>query len=401
MPNDLYLDCQSGISGNMLLGALIDLGLPVDQLESELRRLPVEDPWELVAETVHRSGLAGTHLTFHVEGASADTHQSSHGRHLADIEAIIKKAGFAEPVSTRAMETFRHLAEAEAAVHGTTIDKIHFHEVGAVDAILDIVGVSIGLHLMDIQNVSASTICDGKGTVHCAHGEMPIPVPAVIKLLTGVPLKQIEVESELVTPTGAALLVTLAREFGPLKDFVIEKSGHGCGTRDLGQHPNILRAYLGRRTAETSTAYPRESVVALTSNLDQSTGENLGYLLPLLMEAGALDACLIPMLMKKGRPAQQLQVLCRPETEASLARLIFHHSGTLGIRRQRLERYVLERNLYEVTTPWGPVRVKQGILEEEPMPPQPEHEDCRLLAEKNQIPLREVYLAACRAATKS
>lgn len=402
MASDLYLDCSSGISGNMFLGALLDLGLPVDDLESMLRQLPLEENWSLQVEPQKRANLAATHVMFLVDDTPADDHHAHHGRHLHPILDIIRSARLPREVEERSADIFTRLAEAEAAVHGTTVEKIHFHEVGALDAILDIVGAACGLHLLGIRSVAASTVSEGQGTVRCAHGEMPIPVPAVVQLLKGVPFRQIDVPAELVTPTGAAILRSITTRFGPMPPFSIERIGTGCGSRDTGSHPNVLRAFLGTWTAQAANSLPSETILLLTTNLDQSTPECLADLTTLLMKEGALDSCLIPVVMKKGRPAHQLQVMCRHPSDAEkLARLIFRQTGTLGIRFESVERWALERRSETVETPWGPVRVKTGLLDGNPVLPQAEFEDCRDLAQAHDLPLRQVMQAAAAAVQSS
>ncbi|MEO0453411.1 MAG: nickel pincer cofactor biosynthesis protein LarC [Verrucomicrobiota bacterium] len=401
MPNALYLDCLSGISGNMFLGALLDLGLSPDELKNELKKLPLNENWSLEIEKVTRAGIAATHLTFTVDEVDADDHHGHHGRHLSEILKMIQASGLDASIQKTASDIFTRLAEAEAKVHGTTIEKIHFHEVGAVDAILDIVGAAIGIHLMKIATLSCSQMKEGQGTIKCAHGTMPVPVPAVVELLKGVPLQQIDIESELITPTGAAIAATLSHSFGSLDQFEISRVGYGAGTRDHGAHPNVLRAYLGQEKNSTPlTSLPKESVFMMTTNVDHLNGEQVGFLIDRLLKAGALDVAAVPALMKKGRPAYQLQCICRVEDGDALSRLFFKESGSLGIRYQVIKRWALDRKMNSVTTPWGEVRIKSGLIDGEVIHFRPEYEDCLKIATEQNLPLHEVERAAVRCFAK-
>lgn len=387
-----YFDCISGISGNMALGAMIACGLDVEYLRTELAKLPIGS-WELSATQVQKLGIAATHVEVddhpHHHDHSHHHHQQHQHRGLADILAIINAADLAGSVKMKATAVFTRLAEAEAKVHGSTMEEVHFHEVGAIDAIIDIVGFCIGIETLAIERIVSSPLPLGSGWVKCAHGVFPVPAPATALLTEGFPIASTDIEAELVTPTGAALITTLAASFGPLPTMKVLQVGYGAGTRDLPR-PNVLRLFLGE-VAETTDA-PVE-IVGLEVNLDDTTGETLGYAMDSLFAAGALDVFFSPIQMKKNRPGILLQVLCSPADEAACADVLFRETTTLGVRRTTYTRTVLPRRQVNVSTPWGDVRMKvstwNGVERAAP-----EYEDCRQLAEKYTIPLQQIYAAA-------
>lgn len=387
-----YFDCLSGISGNMILGALLACGLEKAVLLRELRKLPLAG-WALSVERVLRRGISATHVS-----VDEQAHGHGHGHHhhphrgLGDILQLIADSELSAAVKAKAAAIFTRLGEAEAAVHGTTPDQVHFHEVGAVDAIVDIVGAAIGLDALGIERIVASPLPLGQGWITCAHGEFPVPAPATAMLVQGVPIAETTIEGELVTPTGAAIITTLAARFGPLPAMTVRHAGYGAGTRDLPR-PNVLRLFIGDEAAETAPA----TVVGLETNLDDLPGEVTGYLMDRLFAAGALDVFFSPIQMKKNRPGVLVRVLCTPEDEAICTDLLFRETTTLGVRRTTYGRAVLPREIRTVATPLGPVRVKvscwDGIERAEP-----EFEDCRRLAETLGLPLVQVYQAARAAA---
>lgn len=379
-----YFDCISGISGNMTLGAMLACGLDESVLQQELAKLNLPH-WRLVCESVQRKGIQAVY----VEVDEHDHHH--HGAHphphrgLTDIVALIEASTLSARVKEMACAIFKRLGEAEAGVHGTTPDQVHFHEVGAVDAIVDIVGAAIGMEALQIERIVASPLPLGHGWVTCAHGEFPIPAPATARLVEGIPIATTTIEAELVTPTGAAIITTLAEAFGPIPSMTIRKVGYGAGSRDLPR-PNVLRLFLG----DSADAPARETVIGLETNLDDVPGEMLGYLMDRLFAAGALDVFYTPIQMKKNRPAILVRVLCTPADEATCTDLLIRETTTLGVRRLLYERTVLPREVRQINTPYGTARVKISQWGDQTRT-EPEYEDCRALAEKHGLPLVEVY----------
>jgi pyridinium-3,5-bisthiocarboxylic acid mononucleotide nickel chelatase len=389
-----YFDCFSGISGDMTLGALVDAGLDTAQLAAELQKLNVPG-WEIAAERVVRYGIAGTRL--HVRTDEQHVH-----RHLSDIAEILAASALSDDVQRRAMAIFTRLADAEAAAHGTSREAVHFHEVGALDAIVDIVGAVIGLKLLGIERVYASALPLGSGWINAAHGKIPVPGPAVLHLLSAVsaPLQSDTTPFELVTPTGAALLAELATFERPA--MRLKTSGYGFGERDIGRL-NALRVWIGElndepgQRHETIGVDSQDQVVLLETNIDDQPAEQLAYVAELLLRHGALDVWWTPIGMKKGRGAQMLSVLLRPADEQTALQTIFRETSSLGIRRQPLQRWICGRATREVTTPWGTIRGKEQRWQDQPLGIAPEYDDCARVAREHGIPLRTVYLAAQEA----
>ncbi len=379
-----YLDCFSGISGDMLLGTLVDVGLAVEDLRSDLARLPLTG-YEVTAKRVKKNGLAGTLVSVKTE------HEHAH-RGLHDIIAIIEQAKLPAEVTQPARKTFERLAAAEARVHGHTVEEVHFHEVGAVDAIVDIVGAFAGLHRLGIEKVYASPLPLGGGWVDTAHGRLPVPAPATVELLRGVPTYGGPVDAELVTPTGAAIITTICQDFGPMPPMVTAAVGWGAGSKDL-PHPNLLRLFLGEPTVR-----PREQQLALIeTNIDDMSAELFGYVMERLLEGGALDVYFTPIVMKKSRPATLISVLCEPPLVDALSEMLFRETTTLGVRVTEVRRRCLDREWREVQTEYGSVRVKIGRLNDEVLNIAPEYEDCARLAREKGVPVKAVYEAARRA----
>ncbi len=381
-----YFDCLSGISGNMTLGALLACGLEEAALVRGLAQLPVHG-WALKTETVLRRGISAVHVEVeeHHHHEGHDHHHPHRG--LGDILRIIEGSTLSARVKQQASAIFTRLGEAEAAVHGTTPDQVHFHEVGAIDAIVDIVGTVIGLEALGIEHIVASPLPLGRGWVTCAHGTFPVPAPATAMLVRDVPIVESDIEAELVTPTGAAIVTTLADHFGPLPTMTVRAVGYGAGGRDLPR-PNVLRVFLG----ETAESAPVE-IVGLETNLDDLPGEITGYLMDRLFAAGALDVFFTPIQMKKNRPGVLVRVLCAPIDEQGCTATLFAETTTLGVRRTAYTRTVLPREFHTVETPYGPVRVKVSRWGEVERA-EPEYEDCRALAEQHGVPLLAVYRAA-------
>ncbi len=375
-----YFDCFAGISGDMTLGALVDAGLSFAALKSELDKLSVRE-FTLSQRRVEKHGIAGTKID--VNAREGHVH-----RHLKDVLKIINSSSISASAKEKAARVFQKLAEAEAKIHGTTIEAVHFHEVGAVDAIVDVVGAIVGLELLNIEAIYASKFRFGSGHTRGAHGAMPIPVPAVVEMTKGFPAERTDIPYELVTPTGAALLTALASNIGETIQLRTESTGYGAGTRDVEQVPNLLRIEIGELVADPQT----DSPVLLETNIDDMTPEIYGYLIDRLLEAGARDAFLTPVIMKKGRPGIQLTVLADPNKETELTQLIFSETTTLGIRRLPVQRHTLERRTDTVQTPYGPIRVKIADIGGKQRIT-PEYDDCARIAREKQVPILDVYKA--------
>jgi len=390
----LHCDSVGGASGDMILAALIDLGADPQAIADHVRKLRV-DPFELVAEPCTRDGIRGTRVKVNLPSEHAGPHHHAPHRDLASIAGLLEESGLGTPIRRLAMSTFERLAEAEAAVHGTTPDHVHFHEVGAMDAIVDIVGSCAALHLLNVDAVDVGPLPLGRGTTTCAHGTLPVPVPATVNLLKGQAVVQTDEPYELVTPTGAALLSTWqALRPAPPHPTTTRTRTAGCGfgERDLAGRPNILRV----RLAETACGPAPEDAfcLVLECNLDDTVPELIGSLCARLLDEGALDVFTTAVQMKKQRPGTLLTVLCTPDRRAALLHTIFLGSTTFGIREYRAARTVLARRFEEVTTPYGNVRVKIGAWQGADVTRAPEYEDCVKRAGEHGVAVRAVYEAA-------
>jgi uncharacterized protein (TIGR00299 family) protein len=385
-----YFDCFAGVSGDMILGALVDAGLAGEVLQERLAALHLPD-FKLNWRRVDKNGIGATK----VDVVVAD---EVHERHLPQIEAIVRQSELAPKIKEQATAIFHRLGEVEAHIHGTTPDHVHLHELGGVDTIVDVVGTLVGLEALGVERVYASPLPMARGFIQAAHGRIPLPAPATLALLQGVPLVGSELEAELVTPTGAALLSYLAADFGPLPAMVLETVGYGAGTRDLAI-PNVLRLLVG--TENGTGAAITETLALLETNIDDLNPEFYEHVMARLFEAGALDVYLAPIQMKKNRPATLLSVLCRPATATALSEILFAETSTLGVRQQTVLRRCLARSMHQVETPYGVVRVKAARwgAGRDAWRASPEYEDCRRLATEKGVPLREVYRAAEQAAT--
>ncbi|MER3501373.1 MAG: nickel pincer cofactor biosynthesis protein LarC [Candidatus Fervidibacterota bacterium] len=382
-----YFDCFAGISGDMALGALIDAGASLDALVDGLRSLPLTG-WELRVERVRKGTIATTSVTVVVTSEHEE-------RRLSDIERLIAASALKDSVKAKSLAVFRLLAEAEAKVHGVSLDEVHFHEVGAVDSIVDIVGTVYALELLGVQSVYASALPFTRGRIKVAHGELPVPAPAAMELLVGMPVYPLALDAELVTPTGAALLKGLATHFGAPPPFTPQKIGYGAGKRDL-PFPNVLRVIIGETMA--SLPLERERLTVVETNLDDMMGELAGFVMERLFAAGARDVWLTPTQMKKNRPAFVLSVLCDASALPEVLTILLRETTTLGVRVQEVERLCLPREIWKVATPYGTVRVKVARLGSEIVNIAPEYEDCRQRALQHGVPLKEVMAAAMRAA---
>jgi len=376
-----YLDCFSGISGDMLLAALLHAGLEKEFLQDELSKMKEID-FQLKMEDQLRSGIACKQVSIH----SPSKQQL---RHLGNILDLLEESSLHPEIVETASQIFTRLAEAEAKVHQTTPDKIHFHEVGAIDTIIDIVGTLIGFRHMNVDKVICSPLPMGRGFVKCAHGTLPLPAPAVCELLRGVPVYGTKQDAELVTPTGAAIAVGLADEFGSMPVMTIKHIGYGAGTHTLNnKQPNLLRLIIG----EVEISEKNDAVEIIETNLDDWNSEGFPYLCDLLFKQGALDVSLSPMIMKKGRPGQLLRVIANPAHALELKQIILSETTAIGLRFRKEERMTLKRDSVMVSTPWGEIVAKK-VQTPKGTVIYPEYEACRKVAEEQQIPLDHVYRA--------
>lgn len=430
----LYLDCFAGISGDMFVGALIDCGLNLESLRREIAKLDLGG-YEISATRVDRCGVSSTKFDVHLgpgrggqsrdarghghsSHAHADPHPHDHEHHhhesghahdhddhsgqamahhnhrsLSEIRAMIARSSLSPSVKGRAIAIFEKLGSAEAKVHNIPIDEVHFHEVGAIDSIVDIVGASIGLEHLGIDRVRCSKLHVGSGTFKCAHGTYPVPGPATAELLSGIPFYSSEVDGELVTPTGAAIVASLSQSFGPIEGVLVEVTGYGAGTREYQTFPNVLRAFVGTERPETPAM-----IVVLETNLDDLNPQIFGYLLDQLLEAGALDVFYTPVQMKKNRPGTLLTVLARVGDRAKMSEIIFRETTTLGVRHRLEEREVLFREHVTVKTEYGEIRIKVARDREgKVVNHAPEFDDCLSAATTAHAALRDVQQAATAA----
>ena len=436
----LYLDCLSGISGDMTVGALCDLGVKPSALEWELSKLDLGD-FHMHFDRQQRKAIEGVKFGIH-EGATHRHDQDEpcerhdhghehghecchghhghghdhshdhehghehhhhdhgedhvHGRSYAQIRALIEASDLSGFVKTHALSMFHRVAVAEGKIHGKPPEEVAFHEVGALDSIADIICACVGIELLGVEEVRVSALAEGRGWVKCAHGQFPVPAPATLEILTGIPLGQIDAPYEFITPTGAAIVAEFGRSFGVMPAMRIEKIGYGIGTRQLPDRPNVLRAILGETGEALRAPYLTDTVLRVQTDLDDLSPEITGSVIGRLLEAGALDASLMPIQMKKNRPGLQLTVLCEEAALPKLADLIFAETTAFGIRMDRVDRWKLDRRFETVATPYGDITVKIGLRGEEILQSAPEYESCRAASERTGVPLRTVYEAALR-----
>ena len=382
-----YFDCFSGISGDMTLGALVDAGCSVDHLRAELRGLQVPG-WDLTAEKVWKNGMAATYV-------KVTTQDQLKHRSLSAILEILQKSQLAPQVRERAAAIFTKLGVAEARVHDVPLEKIHFHEVGAVDAIVDIVGACIGFHALGIEKFACSELNVGGGTAKMAHGVLPVPAPATANLLQGKPTYSNGVQKELVTPTGAAIVATLCDSFGPQPAMSVSAIGYGAGTADLEGQPNVVRIMVGEAAEKTIAGFDEE-IAVIEANLDDMNPQIYGYFLEKALASGALDVYTTPVQMKKNRPGTLLTVLCKPQDASALTTLIFAETTTFGVRTTTAHRRILPREHVSVSTTFGDVRIKLSRINGRIQHAAPEFDDCRKLAVEKNVPLQQVINEALR-----
>jgi len=422
MSRILYFDCFNGVSGDMMLGALLDAGLPLEELRRALGSLAIEGA-AVSAKRVLRAGVSATkfiveqhgadqahehghghehehaahthgedHEHSHTHGATAVAHHHAH-RSLAEINALIDRSALVPAAKIRAKDLFHRLGEAEAAIHQIPLETIHLHEVGALDSIIDIVGAVFALEWFGADRIISSPLNVGGGMVHSAHGRFPVPAPATIKLLTGAPVYSSGVQSELVTPTGALLVTGYAASFGPMPSMVVDRVGYGAGDRDLPNTPNVLRVLVGESTDQAGT----ERIVVLESEIDDMNPQLFGLAMDRLYAAGALEVYFASVQMKKNRPGTLLTVLARPDQRQELSAIVFRETTTIGVRYHEVTRERLEREMVVVETPFGAVRFKVASLGGKVVNSTPEFEDCLRLASDRKVPVKDVQAAASKA----
>ncbi len=398
MATALHFDCFSGASGDMILGALLDLGVPLDGLRAALGSLAV-DYGDVSASRVVRSGVSATKFHVHEQPDSGPPAPGHPGHHhhdhhsLKEIAAFIDRSALSPSGKARAKRLFDRLGEAEAAVHDVPVEQVHLHEVGAIDSIVDIVGAVYALEWIGAAEISASPLNVGSGTVQCAHGVLPVPAPATARLLTGAPIYAGAVATELVTPTGALIVTDYARAFGPLPAMRVDKVGYGAGDRDFPGHPNILRVFLG----ETDRTRAADRIVVVECEIDDMNPQLFGTLMDRLYAAGALDVYYAAVMMKKSRPGVLVTVLAPPDHREAIAGLLFAETTTIGVRYQEVLRECLAREIRTVETPLGPVRFKVASRDGRIVNAAPEFDDCARLAGEQGLPVKEVQALALKA----
>ncbi|HEV2297087.1 MAG TPA: nickel pincer cofactor biosynthesis protein LarC [Candidatus Acidoferrales bacterium] len=377
-----YFDCFSGISGDMVLGALVDAGADIGALEVELRKLKL-DGWKISAEKVKRGAILATKV-------NVEAHEDHHHRHLSGILKMIEEAGLAARAAERARKIFQRLGEAEAKVHNIPVEKVHFHEVGAVDSIVDIVGAAIGFELMEIDEFACSKMDVGAGRVKTEHGMLPVPAPATAELLRDAPTFSSGIEKELVTPTGAAIATTLATRFAEMPAMKLTAIGYGAGTADLKEQANVLRLMIGEASGRAEERHLDAPVSVIEANLDDMSPQIYGYFVERALAAGALDVFSTPVQMKKNRPGQLVTLLCEPANRDRLIDLVFRETTTIGVRIHEVQRRTLARESMDVETPLGNIRMKISRLNGTVLNAAPEYEDCQRIAAQKNVPLKEV-----------
>ncbi len=384
----LYFDCFAGASGNMILGALIAAGVDRERLADDLRRLDIAD-FDLIVTPTDQSGISATHVEVKVP------HEHAH-RHLRDIEAIIDRSQLAESVSSRAKAIFMRLATAEAKIHAIDINKVHFHEVGAMDAIVDVVGACIGFEMLGIERFVCSRIHVGSGFAEMAHGKFPVPPPAVAELLAGVPIYSTEIEGELITPTGAAIISTVCDTYGPIPEMRVEQTAYGAGTRKYDRFPNVLRVIIGESVGRSDA----EQLTLIETNIDDLSPQILGYVMERAFDLGALDCWFTPIQMKKNRPATMVSILCKAESKDALTHMLYIETTTIGVRVTKTDRECLERAIVSVATEFGQIDVKIAKLEGRMVNAMPEYDHVKRAAAEHGVPFREVRDATLAKLTR-
>jgi len=392
----LYFDCFAGASGNMVLGALLALGVDVQELKRNLGTLDIAE-FDLAVSRVDRSGIAATHVEVKVP------HEHIH-RHLGDINRIIDRSQLSDSIKARSKSIFRRLAEAESKVHGIDLDEVHFHEVGAMDAIVDVVGACIGFEMLGIERFACSKIHVGSGFVKMAHGNFPVPPPAVAELLTGIPVYSTEIEGELITPTGAAIISTLCDSYGVLPEMKVEVTSYGAGTREYTDFPNVVRLMLGETANAKVANVSTDRLILIETNIDDISPQILGYVMERSFELGALDCWFTPIQMKKNRPATMVSILCKSVNKDIFAELLYSETSTIGVRIREVDRECLSREMVSVETRYGTVDVKIARRANEVMNAMPEYDQVKKLAREKGVAfsvVRDAVLAQLDTKEKS
>ncbi len=390
-----YFDCFSGISGDMTLGALIDLGVPVQWLKDRLNSIPLVD-FDIVVSPVQRHGIQATSVQVEIVNSTTS-------RNYTEIRSLIEDCTLADTVKSMSLNIFKRLAESEARIHNCPLDHVHFHEVGGVDAIVDVVGTALGIDYLGIKKIVASPVPLGKGFVTCSHGKLPVPAPATLGILKGVPVYGTDIPHELVTPTGAAIITGLAQRFEAMPDMVITRIGYGAGQRDLEERPNLLRILLAAESelsADLDEKLQEDQITIVETCIDDMNPELFGYLMDRLFADGVLDVYWIPVYMKKNRPGTMLQVLCKEDSKTTVIDRILSETTTLGVRYYSARRQLLRRDRLEVETSFGTLAVKRVKDPQGRIRHVPEYEVCRKIALEQNIPLRSVYETVTREAAE-
>jgi pyridinium-3,5-bisthiocarboxylic acid mononucleotide nickel chelatase len=381
----LYFDCFSGVSGDMILGALVDSGVDLETIKRELEKLKLTG-YSLKAYKTKRGEISGTKVDVELAETKNDPHH--HGRHLSEIKKIIEESNLSEEVKKKSLNVFQKIGVAEAEIHNIPLEKVHFHEVGALDSIVDIVGSIVGIVSLNAVKIYASAINTGEGMVKCDHGTMPVPAPATVKLLEGIPCYSSGVKKELATPTGVAILSEMVDEFGSLPPMKIQGSGFGAGGHEIESTPNLLRLIVGEMEEVNGSV---ENMIMVETNIDDMNPEFYEHISQRLFDAGAVDVFSSPILMKKNRPAQKLSILAPSTVFQKIQKIVFEESTTFGLRYYSVGRALLDRKNVVVETVYGSVNVKVGSLNGEVLQIAPEYEDCKALAKEKQVPLKQIY----------
>lgn len=381
----LYFDCFSGVSGDMILGALVDSGVEIETIKNELGKLNLSG-YSLKVYQTTRGQISGTKVD--VELAEVQNDSTHHGRHLSSIKKIIKESTLSEEIKKRSLHVFQKIGMAEAEIHNIPLEKVHFHEVGALDSIIDIVGSVAGIVSLGANKIYASAINTGEGMVKCDHGRMPVPAPATVKLLEGIPCYSSGVKKELATPTGVAILSEMVDEFGSLPQLKIQSSGFGAGCHEIESTPNLLRLIIGEMDDINGSD---KNMIMIETNIDDMNPEFYDHISQRLFDAGAVDVFSVPILMKKNRPAQKLSILVPYVDFQKIQKIVFEESTTFGLRYYPVNRAILDRKNVTVETQYGSVNVKIGSLNGEVLQIAPEYEDCKILAKEKQVPLKQIY----------
>ena len=384
-----YFDCFCGISGDMVLGALLDIGVKLDYIKGELKKLNLNN-YEIKAYKTRKSNITGTKVD-----VLLNQDDKVH-RNLKDIEEIINSSSLGDKIKDKGLQIFRRMAEAEAKIHNINVDKVHFHEIGAIDSIVDVIGSLVGIHSLDLDKICSSPLNVGRGMVTTEHGELPVPAPATLELLKGIPIYTASIEHELTTPTGAAIISSLAQDFGDLSSIEVEKIGYGAGFADFDHTPNLLRLIVGKSFLK----WAEDNIDVLEANIDDMNPEFYDYILERFFEQGALDVFFTPIIMKKNRPGIKITVLLEEKDLSDIQKVFFYETSTFGLRSFKVKRNKLIRDIIKIQTELGEIRIKVGKEDNNVINISPEYEDCKKIARDKEIPLKDVFQKAINLARK-